>query len=333
MKALLSVATGGPETLVVGDLPEPTAGPDQIVIAVAAAGVNFPDTLIIEDRYQTKPPRPFAPGGEIAGTVVAIGESVSGWKIGDRAMAFTGSGGMAERVAVSADQAFALPEGQDFVPAAALLFTYGTVIHALVDRGRLQPGESLLVLGAAGGIGLATIEIGKAMGAHVVAAVSDEAKADTARQAGADAVIVYPRGPFDKDGARALSVQFKDAVGPNGADVILDPVGGAYAEAALRAIAWEGRFLVVGFPAGIPAIPLNLPLLKSCDIRGVAWGAWALREPAANAAHVAQLVRWWQEGRIAPRVAETFPLERGAEAIRRLAERGAIGKLVVTIGG
>jgi NADPH2:quinone reductase len=301
-------------------------------VRIHACAVNYPDVLIIEDKYQFKPPRPFAPGGEVAGVVEAVGEGVEGWKPGDRLIAYHGHGGLAEKVVVPAAHAFALPDAHGFVEGSTLLITYATVIHALWDRGRLKPGESLLVLGAAGGIGIAAIELGKARGARVVAAVSSEDKAEAAREAGADSVLIYSRGPFDRDGQKALAGQFKDAVGPNGADVILDPVGGDYAEPALRSIAWEGRYLVVGFPAGIPKLPLNLTLLKSCDVCGVFWGAFAARDPKANAAHVAELFRLWDVGKISPRVSATYPLERGGEAIAAMAARLAIGKLVVTIG-
>ncbi|MDB5736408.1 MAG: NADPH:quinone oxidoreductase [Sphingomonas bacterium] len=331
MRALVSQASGGPETLVVGTLPEPTAGAGELLLAVHAAAVNFPDTLIIEDKYQIRPPRPFAPGGEVAGVVLAVGEGVTGWAPGDRAFGLTTSGGMAERVALPAINVFHLPDGRSFVEGAALVFTYGTVMHALIDRGRIAAGDTLLVLGAAGGIGLAAIEIGKLLGARVVAAVSSEEKAAAARKAGADETLIYPHGPFDKAQSKALAEQFKAACGKDGANVVLDPVGGGYAEPALRAIAWEGRYLVVGFPAGIPLLPLNLTLLKSCDVCGVFWGAFAARDPAANKVHVDRLIGWWNEDRIAPVVSEVFPLARGGEAIARLAARGAIGKLVIDV--
>jgi len=302
-----------------------------LLVSVKACAVNYPDVLIIEDRYQARPPRPFAPGGEIAGVVGAVGAGVTGWAPGDRVIAVTGWGGMVERVAIPATAAYRLPEGRGFAEGAALLLTYATTIHALVDRGRLKEGETLLVLGAAGGVGLAAIELGKAFGARVVAAVSSEAKAQAARDAGADEVVVYGRGPFDKDQSRALADAFKAVLGPGGADVVYDPVGGDYCEPALRAIAWEGRYLVVGFPAGIPRLPLNLTLLKSCDVCGVFWGAFAARDPQANAAHIARLFRLWDREQIHPRVSETFPLERGGEAIARLAARDVIGKLVISI--
>jgi len=332
MKALLSHEAGGPETLRLTDLAEPSPGPGELLVRVRAAAVNYPDVLIIEDKYQFKPPRPFAPGGEIAGEVEAVGEEVVGWKPGDRLIAVPGWGGMAEKIVIPSKIAIPLPAERSFTDGAALLLTYATSIHALYDRGQLQAGQSLLVLGAAGGVGLAAVELGKAKGARVIAAVSSDEKAAAARGAGADEAIVYPRGPFDKDGQKALAKLFKDAVGPDGADVIYDPVGGDYAEAALRAIAWEGRYLVVGFPAGIPKLPLNLTLLKSCDVCGVFWGAFAARDPKANAGDVVELFRLWDEGKIRPHVSATYPLERGGQAIAAMAARQVIGKLVVAIG-
>ena len=331
MKALLSLEPGGPEALRLTELPDPAPGPGEVLVRVRAAAINYPDVLIIEDKYQFKPPRPFAPGGEIAGDVEAVGEGVEGWKPGDRLIAVPGWGGMAEKIVIPAKSAIPLPTERSFVDGAALLLTYATSIHALYDRGRLQAGQTLLVLGAAGGVGLAAVELGKARGARVIAAVSSEEKAAAAREAGADDAIVYPRGPFDKDGQKALAQLFKDAVRPDGANVIYDPVGGDYAEPALRSISWEGRYLVVGFPAGIPKLPLNLTLLKSCDVCGVFWGAFAARDPKANAAHVADLFRLWDEGKIRPHVSRTFPLKQGGEAIAAIASRQVIGKLVVTI--
>ncbi|WP_324808611.1 NADPH:quinone oxidoreductase family protein [Sphingomonas sp. LY29] len=331
MKALRSNTPGGPETLTVDEVADPVAGPGELLVRVRAAAINFPDVLIIEDKYQFKPPRPFAPGGEIAGEVEAVGDGVNGWSPGDRLIAVPGWGGLSEKIVINAKTAIPLPPERSFVDGAALLLTYATSIHALYDRGKLQAGETLLVLGAAGGVGLAAIELGKARGVRVIAAVSSDDKAQAARDAGADDAIVYPYGPFDKDASKALAEQFKAAVGPNGADVIYDPVGGDYAEPALRSIAWEGRYLVVGFPAGIPKLPLNLTLLKSCDVCGVFWGAFAARDPKANAAHVATLFRLWDEGKIGPRVSATYPLERGGEAIAALAARKVIGKVVVTL--
>ncbi|QIK96430.1 NADPH:quinone oxidoreductase family protein [Sphingomonas sp. HDW15A] len=331
MKALLSGAPGGPETLELAETDAPVAGPGDILVRVRACAINYPDVLIIEDKYQFKPPRPFAPGGEIAGEVVAVGENVTGWTIGDRVIGACGWNGLAEVAVLPARNAFRLPDDRDFTEGAALLMTYGTSIHALWDRGKLKAGEILLVLGAAGGVGLAAVELGKARGARVIGAVSSEEKAQAVRDAGADDALVYPRGPLDKDASKALAEAIKSAVGKDGANVIYDPVGGDYAEPALRAIAWEGRYLVVGFPAGIPRLPLNLTLLKSCDVCGVFWGAFAARDPQANAAHVTELFSLWEAGKIAPKVSATFPLERAGEAIAALGARSAIGKLVVTL--
>lgn len=331
MRALLSKAAGGPETLVIDDLPDPVAGPGQVVVAVKACSINYPDVLIIEDKYQFKPPRPFAPGSDIAGVIDSVGTGVTEWKPGDRVIAMTGSGGLVEKIALPTASLYRLPEGRSFAEGASLLLTYGTTIHALLDRGHLAEGQTLLVLGAAGGVGLAAVELGKAFGARVVAAVSSEEKAEAARQAGADDTIVYARAPFDKDQSKALAEQFKAAGGKGGYDVIYDPVGGDYAEPALRSIGWEGRYLVVGFPAGIPKLPLNLTLLKSCDVCGVFWGAFAARDPEANRAHIERLFLLWRDGQIAPRVTETFAFEDGGKAIAKMAARGAIGKLVVTV--
>jgi NADPH:quinone reductase-like Zn-dependent oxidoreductase len=331
VRALLSHEPGGPETLRLEDVPAPSPAIGELLVRVRACAINFPDTLIIEDKYQLKPARPFAPGGEIAGEVIAVGEGVSSWSAGDRVIAATGFGGLAEQVVLPATRAIQLPAERSFEEGSALLMTYATAIHALVERGRLQPGQTLLVLGAAGGVGLAAVEVGKALGAKVIAAASSPEKAEAAGEAGADTAIVYPAGPFDKEGLKGLSQSFKDAVGPAGADVILDPVGGDYSEAALRSIAWEGRFLVVGFPAGIARLPLNLTLLKSCDVCGVFWGGFMMRNPQANAAHVEQLFRWWDEDKIAPRISVAYPLDRAGEAIAALRERRAVGKLVVTL--
>ncbi len=332
MKALLSRSPGGPDTLQLSELPDPVPGKGQLLVGVRACAINYPDVLIIEDKYQFKPARPFAPGGEIAGVVEALGEGVEGWRVGDRLISMLGHGGLAEKVVVDARMALPLPPERSFEEGAALILTYATSIHGLLDRGKLKEGQTLLVLGAAGGVGVAAVELGKAFGARVVAAVSSDEKAAAAREAGADHVLVYPRGPFfDKEQSKALAQQFKEAVGPNGADIIYDPVGGDYAEPALRSIAWEGRYLVVGFPAGIPKLPLNLTLLKSCDICGVFWGAFAARDPDANGAHIQTLFRLWSEGKIAPKVSRTWPLSEGGEAIAYMAARKAIGKLVVTM--
>jgi NADPH:quinone reductase len=331
VKALLSTAVGGPETLALSEIDAPVAGAGQLLVAVKACAINYPDVLIIEDKYQFKPQRPFAPGSEVAGIVEAVGEGVTGFAPGDRVIAVTGHGGLVEKIAVPAASAYKLPPERSFADGAALLMTYATSIHALVDRGKLKEGETLLVLGAAGGVGLAAVELGKAFGARVIGAVSTEEKAEAVRAAGADDVVLYGTAPFDKDASKALADTFKAALGKGGADVVYDAVGGDYCEPALRSIAWEGRYLVVGFPAGIPRLPLNLTLLKSCDVCGVFWGAFAAREPSANAAHVARLFRLWAEGKIAPRVTETFAFEDGGKAIAHLASRKAIGKVIVTV--
>jgi NADPH:quinone reductase len=332
LKTLLSVQPGGHETLQLSDLPTPEPSKGELRVRVLACAINYPDVLVIEDKYQFKPPRPFAPGSEISGVVEAIGEGVTGWTEGDRVLAICSHGGLAEQLIVPANQAIRMPDGKDPVEGAALIFTYATTIHALADRGALKTGETLLVLGAAGGIGLSAIEIGKAMGATVVGAVSSEEKAAAATEAGADRTLVYGRGPFDRDGSKALAQAFKKVVGPDGAHVIYDPVGGDYAEPALRSISWEGRYLVVGFPAGIPKLPLNLTLLKACDVRGVFWGAFAVREPKRHQQHTEQLINWWKEGRIRPRIDRVYSLAEGGEAIARLASRSSIGKVVVKIG-
>ncbi len=331
MRALLSTAIGGPETLTMGELPEPIAAPGTVVIAVKACSINYPDTLLIVDLYQFKPQRPFAPGGEVAGIVEAVGEGVEGFAVGDRVIGLCGNGGLGERVTVQAFNCFKMPDAMPFEDGSAILLTYGTSAHALKDRGHIKAGDNVLVLGGAGGIGISAIELAKAYGARVVAGVSSEAKAAIARKAGADDVIVYPLQPLDKDMSKGLANAFKAAAGPNGFDIVYDTVGGDYSEPAVRSIAWEGKFLVVGFPAGIAKLPLNLTLLKSCDICGVFWGAFAAREPKRNHANIAELFDFYAQGKIKPVITEVFPLERAGEAIARLTDRKAIGKLVVTI--
>lgn len=329
MKAVLSKAVGGPETLVVEDLPSPTAGANQVVLSVKACGVNYPDVLIIEDKYQFKPNRPFSPGGEVSGIVKEVGEGVSHVKVGQRVLANTGWGGMAQELVLDAGRVVPIPDSMPFDEAAAFMMTYGTSYYGLKDRGYLKAGETLLVLGAAGGVGLAAVELGKAMGARVIAAASSQEKVDLAIAHGADAGVVYPTGPFDKDGTKALAQLFKDACGPNGWDVAYDAVGGDYAEAVIRAAGWGGRFLVIGFPAGIPKIPLNLTLLKSCDIVGVFWGAAVARDPKAHQQNVKELMDLYASGKIKPHVSETFPLAKAGEAIAHLGSRKALGKVVV----
>jgi len=333
MKALLSKHPGGPETLALDEVPEPVPGSKEVRVAVRACGVNYPDLLIIQDLYQYKPSRPFAPGAEIAGVVDAVGEGVEHLHTGDRVLMSPVRNGMAEKAVGLASNCWKIPDAMPFDQAAALIMTYGTSQHALKDRAQLRAGETLLVLGAAGGVGLAAVELGKAMGARVIAAASSAEKLALAREHGADEGVQYPAGPLDKAQARALTDRFKAVCGADGAQVIYDGVGGDYTEAALRAIGWQGRHLVVGFPAGIPKLPLNLPLLKSCQIVGVFWGEFTARYPALHAANVAALMTMYLEGRIKPAVTERFPLARGGEAIARLGAREARGKVVVMIGG
>ena len=329
MRAMLSRRVGGPDTLVLEELPDPQPQAGEAVLAVKACGVNYPDLLIIEDRYQFKPPRPFAPGGEVAGVIEAVGPGVTHVKPGDRVIGSVISGGMAEKLVLKADECIAMPDAMPFDEASALVLTYGTTIYALKDRAHLKAGETLLVLGAAGGVGVSALELGKAYGARVIAAVSSDDKLAFARKHGADDGLVYPRGPFDKEGAKALADIFKKACGERGADVVYDPVGGDYSEAALRAIAWEGRHLVIGFPAGIPRLPLNLTLLKSCQVVGVFWGAFARRDPKANAVNIAELMRLYAKGSIKPVVSERYPLAKAGAAITKLGARQAMGKIVV----
>jgi NADPH2:quinone reductase len=331
MKALLSKEVGGPETLVLEDLPSPKPKPGFAVISVKAIGVNYPDVLIIEDKYQFKPARPFAPGGEVSGIVKEVGEGVTHVKPGDRVLGNTGWGGMAEELSLEAARLIKIPDAMPFDEAAAFIMTYGTSYYALKDRGHIKPGESLLVLGAAGGVGLSAVELGKAMGARVIAAASSQEKVDLAISRGAESGVVYPTGPFDRDGQKALADLFKQAVGPTGVDLVYDGVGGDYAEAAVRSMAWEGRFLVIGFPAGIPRVPFNLFLLKGCDIVGVFWGSAVSRDPAAHQQNVKELMALYTEGKIRPHVSEHYPLARAAEAISHLASRKAMGKVVVMV--
>jgi NADPH2:quinone reductase len=329
MKAVLSKAPGGPETLVVEERPDPVAGEGEVVIAIKACGVNYPDVLMIEDKYQFKPPRPYSPGGEVAGIVESLGPGVKRLKVGDRVIGSTGFGGMAQKIAVPEARCIPMPDAMPFDEGSAFILTYGTSHYALKQRAHLKAGETLLVLGAAGGVGLAAVELGKAAGARVIAACSTQDKVDLAIKHGADAGVVYPQGPFDRDGQKALADLFKQACGPEGAHVVYDAVGGDYAEASLRAIAWEGRFLVIGFPAGIPKIPLNLTLLKSCQIVGVFWGAFTARSPAENQENIQELLGLYAAGKIKPFVSERFSLEEAGEAISHLGARKAKGKVVV----
>jgi NADPH2:quinone reductase len=325
MKAVLCKAYGPPESLVVEELPSPVAGPGEAIVAVKAASVNFPDVLIIQNKYQVKPPLPFSPGSELAGVVTSVGDGVARVTPGDRVMAITGYGAFAEEVKVDAGRLMPMPARMDFVTAAAFGLTYGTSDHALRDRGALQPGETLLVLGAAGGVGIAAIEIGKVLGARVIACASTDEKLAVCREHGADATIDYEREDL-RERIRALT-------DGKGADVVYDPVGGPYTELALRSIAWRGRLLVVGFAAGdIPKIPLNLTLLKGCAIVGVFWGDFARREPEKLAEAMGCLGRWYAEGRLKPHISATFRLERASDALTLMAERKVTGKVVLTTG-
>ncbi len=330
MKALLSTKIGPPEQLEFADAPDPVAGEGEVVIAVKAAGVNFPDALIIEDKYQFKPERPFAPGGEIAGVVESVGAGVTNVKVGQRVIGSLGWGGFAEKVKTQAARVLPIPDAMPFDEASAFILTYGTSYYALKDRGHLQAGETVLILGAAGGVGVAAIELAKAMGARVIGAVSSEEKAAFAKKCGADETVIYPPGAFAKEQSRALSDAFKQATG-GGADVIYDAVGGDYCEPALRAMNWGGRYLVIGFPAGIPTPPLNLTLLKSSSIVGVFWGASVAREPELHKGNVRDLFKLYSEGKVKPRISARYPLREGGKAIRALMDRTATGKLVVTM--
>ncbi|MEP3333337.1 NADPH:quinone oxidoreductase family protein [Sedimentitalea sp.] len=330
MHAMLSQAIGGPETLELTELPDPQPKDGEVIVRIRAAGVNFPDTLMIRDLYQMKPPRPFAPGGEIAGDVAAVGKDVKGFAVGDRVLALTGFGGFATHMAVDPSRLIKIPDNMPYEDAACFIFTYGTSHHALKDRAHLKAGESLLILGAAGGVGAAAIELGKAAGARVIAAVSSAEKAEFCTSIGADDTIIYPR-EMDRDAQKAFSGEIKKLVGSEGVNVVYDAVGGAYAEPAVRALAWEGRFLVVGFPAGIPKLPLNLTLLKGCQVVGVFWGASTVRDPQGHMENVGELFELYAAGNIKPRISARFPLAQTADALTMMAERKVMGKVVVTM--
>ncbi|TMM55304.1 NADPH:quinone oxidoreductase family protein [Sulfitobacter sabulilitoris] len=330
MKAMLSTEPGGPETLKLTEMQTPEPKKGEVRLRVHAAGVNFPDTLIIRDLYQMKPPRPFAPGGEIAGVVEAVGEGVTALKSGDRVLALTGSGGFVTHICIPAATAIKIPDDMPFEDAACFIFTYGTSHHALKDRAKLQKGETVLILGAAGGVGSAAIELAKAAGARVIAAVSSQDKADFCRDLGADETLVYPR-ELDRDAQKELSGQIKKLAGSDGVNVVYDAVGGDYAEPALRALAWEGRFLVVGFPAGIPRIPLNLTLLKGSQIVGVFWGAAVRMDPEGHAENMRELFSMYSRGQVKPRISATFPLQDAPKALELMQDRKVLGKVVLKI--
>jgi len=322
MRAVVCKEFGPPERLVVEDLPTPDITDHQVLLEVRAAGVNFPDLLIIENKYQFKPPLPFSPGGEVSGVVRKAGAKVTTLKPGDRVLGAPGFGGFAEELAIDARNCVPIPAEMPFDVAAAFLFTYGTSHYALKDRAALRPGETLLVLGAAGGVGLAAVELGKAMGAKVIAAASSAEKLEVCREHGADEGIDYSK--------EDLKERIKALTSGNGADVIYDPVGGDFSEQAFRSIAWEGRFLVIGFAAGpIPKIPLNLVLLKGAQIVGVFWGSFTAREPARHQANIRELMDWYAKGRLKPRISATYPFERVADALGDLAARRVKGKVVL----
>jgi NADPH2:quinone reductase len=330
MKAALCTHYGPPEEMVVQDVPSPSPRKGQVVVTVKACGVNFPDVLMIQDKYQFKPALPFSPGGEIAGIVKEAGEGVTAFKPGDRVIVSIGSGGFAEEAVADAARCVPMPSNLDFDVASSFFVTYGTSYYALKDRAHIKPGESLVVLGAAGGVGLSAVELGHAMGARVIAAASSQEKVDLAKKHGADDGFVYPTGALSRDQQKALSEDIKRLTGGNGADVLYDPVGGDYAEPALRAMNWEGRYLVIGFAAGdIPRVPLNLTLLKGCDIVGVFWGASMARDPKMGLANLTEITKWIAEGKLKPHVSERIPLARAGEAIRLLMDRKAQGKVVV----
>jgi NADPH2:quinone reductase len=323
MKAVLCKQYGPPESLTFEELPSPRPGPGEVVVSVKAASVNFPDVLIIQNKYQFKPPLPFSPGSELAGVVKEVGAGVSNFRPGDKVVAFTTYGAFAEEVKTEASRLVPMPAGMEYIAASAFLLTYGTSDHALRDRGALKSGETLLVLGAAGGVGLAAIEIGKALGARVIACASSEEKLAVCREHGADGAINYT--------SEDLRERIKALTEGRGVDVVYDAVGGPYTEPAFRSLAWRGRLLVVGFAAGeIPKLPLNLALLKGASVVGVFWGDFTKREPGQFVESLRQLGRWFREGKLRPHVSQTFPLEQAAEALKLMAARQVKGKVVLT---
>ncbi len=332
MKAMLCTHYGPPEEMELRELPSPAPGKNQVLITVKACGVNFPDVLMLADKYQFKPPLPFPPGGEVAGVVKALGEGVSGLAVGDRVAVSIGSGGFAEEVLADARRCVPVPANVNFEVASAFIVTYGTSYHALKDRAKLKAGEHLVVLGAAGGVGLSAVELGVAMGAKVIAGASTQEKVDLAIKHGATAGFVYPKLPLSRDQQKAMSDKIKELTGGQGADVLYDPVGDQYAEPALRAMNWEGRYLVIGFAAGeIPKIPLNLTLLKGCDVLGVFWGMATQRDPKAANDSLREIMRMIADGKLHPNVSATFPLAEAGKSIRMLMDRKAMGKVVVTM--
>ncbi|MCE3263892.1 MAG: zinc-binding dehydrogenase family protein [Pseudoduganella sp.] len=325
MKAIVCKEWGLPDTLRLEEVPDPQPGPGQVVLQVKAAAVNFPDVLIIQGKYQYKPPLPFTPGNEVSGVVLSVGDAVRGFQPGDKVIAFAAHGGFAEQMLAPASALMPMPPGMDFDTAAAITLTYGTSHHAVLDRAQLKAGETMLVLGAAGGVGLAAIEIGKAVGARVIAAASSEEKLAVCKEHGADVLINYSSGD--------LREAIKAATEGKGPDVIYDPVGGEYAEPAFRSIGWRGRYLVVGFANGeIPKLPLNLTLLKGASLVGVFWGEFVKREPKANLAGMMQLLGWLAEGKIRPHISARYALADAPRALEAMAARQVTGKVIIEPG-
>ena len=332
MKALQCVELAGPEKLIFSEIEDPKPGNGEVLIEIKAASVNFPDVLMIQGLYQNQPPMPFIPGAECSGVIIEIGEGVNSCAVGDRVFVMAGTGCFAEKLVVDATRIASIPSTMDFPVAAALPMTYGTSLYALKQRANLQPGETLLVLGAAGGVGISAVEIGKAMGAKVIAAASSEEKTKICLEHGADEVFIYPSGNLDRDQQKELSSKIKELTDGLGANVVYDPVGGSFSEPAIRAMAWEGRFLVIGFAAGeIPKPPLNLALLKNCQIVGVFWGAWTLMFPAEYEKNLQELFKLHADGKINPEISDRFSLEESAAAIAHLKDRKAKGKVIIDV--
>jgi len=322
MKALLCTRPGKPEDLTVADLPDPEAGPGEAVVRIESVALNFFDLLIIAGKYQYKPAHPFSPGAEFAGVVESLGAGVTGFAPGDRVIGYAGWGAARQKLAIATERLIKMPAGLDPDRGCGLIVTYGTSYYALKDRGGLKRGETLAVLGASGGTGLAAVELGKLMGARVIACASSDEKLAFARQHGADEGVNYATADL-REGLKTLG-------GSHGIDVVYDPIGDRFAEPALRSLAWLGRYLVVGFAAGeIPKLPLNLVLLKGCDVRGVFWGSWTERDPAAHRANMADLLRWCAEGKLSAHVHATYPLTDAARALNDIADRKVMGKVVL----
>ena len=331
MKAYLCREFGPINSHKVEEIESPIPGDHEVLIDVHAAGVAFPDVLVVQGLYQIKPDFPFSPGGEFAGVINSIGDKVKMWNVGDRVIGFKGSGGFSEQAICNAYNIMPLPETMDYVTGSIFPLNYGTSIHALKQRAELQPKETVLVMGAAGGLGITAIHVAKAMGARVIAAASSKEKLDLCKTQGADELILYSRDSMDKASQKAFSDEIKALTDKQGVDVVFDPVGGAYSEPALRAMAWKGRYLVIGFTSSIPSIPLNLALLKGCQIVGVFWGNFCVKEPLVNAANFKDLFAMFEEGKIKPFVVETYPLEQTGYAIELLAKREAIGKIAIKV--